>query len=85
MCLKILIYYNMFQYPWNENEMYLFKANIAYALRQYYAQRNITRSFTSDNIITTVWTPRISFYFMVRSTENPDEFIPKDVVVAAIR
>lgn len=37
----------MFQYSWNANELYLFKANIAYALRQYYSQKNQTLLFTS--------------------------------------
>lgn len=39
---------NMFQYPWNPSELYLFKANIAYALRQYYSlQKNESLDFTS--------------------------------------
>lgn len=39
---------NMFQYPWNPNELYLFKANVAYALRQYYQlQKNESLVFTS--------------------------------------
>lgn len=75
----------MFQYPWNDNEMYLFKANVAYALRQYYAQWNISHSFTSEDVVTTPWTPRISFYLMVKNPETLNELIPKDVVVAAIR
>lgn len=37
---------NVFQYTWNDNELYLFKANIAYALRQYYQQQNETLPFT---------------------------------------
>lgn len=36
----------MFQYPWNDNEMFLFKANIAFALRQYYSEMNQTLPFT---------------------------------------
>uniref|UniRef100_A0A671WUU0 Angiotensin-converting enzyme n=1 Tax=Sparus aurata TaxID=8175 RepID=A0A671WUU0_SPAAU len=72
-------------YPWNDNEMYLFKANVAYALRQYYAQWNISHSFTSEDVVTTPWTPRISFYLMVKNPETLNELIPKDVVVAAIR
>ncbi len=38
---------NMFQYSWNDGEKYLFKANIAYAMRQYYADQNETLEFTS--------------------------------------
>uniref|UniRef100_A0A7N8Y3K2 Angiotensin-converting enzyme n=1 Tax=Mastacembelus armatus TaxID=205130 RepID=A0A7N8Y3K2_9TELE len=33
-------------YSWNANELYLFKANIAYALRQYYSQKNESLLFT---------------------------------------
>lgn len=36
----------MFQYPWSENELYLFRASVAYALRQYYSQQNETLVFT---------------------------------------
>jgi hypothetical protein len=32
----------LFQYVWNANEMYLFKANMAYAMRQYYLEVNKT-------------------------------------------
>lgn len=32
----------LFQYIWNANEMYLFKANMAYAMRQYYLEVNKT-------------------------------------------
>lgn len=39
--------FNVLQYPWNSNEMYLFKTNMAYALRQYYSQKNQTLPFTS--------------------------------------
>lgn len=35
-----------FQYTWNANEMYLFKANVAYALRQLYSERNENLPFT---------------------------------------
>lgn len=44
---RILIKWNVFQYSWNANELYLFRANIAYALRQYYSQKNQTLDFTS--------------------------------------
>lgn len=36
----------IFQYPWDDSEMYLFRATIAYALRQYYSQQNKAMSFT---------------------------------------
>lgn len=36
----------IFQYPWNDSELYLFRATIAYALRQYYSQQNKFTNFT---------------------------------------
>lgn len=34
------------QYPWNDSELYFFRATIAYALRQYYSQQGLTMNFT---------------------------------------
>uniref|UniRef100_A0A7N6BSH1 Angiotensin-converting enzyme n=1 Tax=Anabas testudineus TaxID=64144 RepID=A0A7N6BSH1_ANATE len=62
-------------YPWNDNEMYLFKASVAYALRQYY----------TENVLTYKDTPRISFYMVVTNPSTPSIYIPKDDVEAAIR
>ncbi|KAK2920018.1 angiotensin-converting enzyme 2 [Channa argus] len=72
-------------YTWNANELYLFKTNIAYALRQYYSQKNGNLPFTAENILTYKETPRISFYMVVTNPTNPSTYIPKDVVEAAIR
>jgi len=72
-------------YPWNDNEMYLFQANVAYAMRQYYSQKNMNIPFTAENVHTYKETERISFYFMVTNTTSPSTFIPKEDVEAAIR
>ncbi|KAK2853827.1 hypothetical protein Q5P01_006488 [Channa striata] len=72
-------------YTWNANEMYLFKANIAYALRQYYSQKNENLPFTAENVLTYKETPRISFYMVITNPANASTYIPKDVVEAAIR
>ncbi|XP_033492522.1 angiotensin-converting enzyme 2 [Epinephelus lanceolatus] len=72
-------------YSWNPNEMYLFRANIAYALRQYYSQMNKTIHFTAENVIACKETPRISFYIVVTDPASPAIFIPKHEVEAAIR
>ncbi|XP_070690202.1 angiotensin-converting enzyme 2 [Pempheris klunzingeri] len=72
-------------YSWNSNEMFLFKANIAYALRQYYSQKNQNISFTSENVLTYEETSRVSFYVVVTSPASPSIYIPKAVVEAAIR
>uniref|UniRef100_A0A674DP76 Angiotensin-converting enzyme n=1 Tax=Salmo trutta TaxID=8032 RepID=A0A674DP76_SALTR len=61
-------------YIWNGNEMYLFKANMAYAMRQYYLEVNKTEVLFT-----------ISFYFVVTDPANPAVVIPKAEVEAAIR
>ncbi|XP_062268927.1 angiotensin-converting enzyme 2 [Platichthys flesus] len=71
-------------YSWNDNEQYLFKANIAYALRQYYEQKNETLPFTSENVHTFNETERISFYIMVTKPKTT-VYIPKSDLEAAIR
>nr|XP_046247810.1 angiotensin-converting enzyme 2 isoform X1 [Scatophagus argus] len=73
-------------YTWNDNELYLFKANIAYALRQYYYQNNGTVPlFTSKDVLTSPVTERISFSFVVTNPTTPSINIPKEDVEAAIR
>ncbi|XP_038557367.1 angiotensin-converting enzyme 2 [Micropterus salmoides] len=72
-------------YSWNANELFLFKANIAYALRQYYSQKNEILLFTPENVLTYKETPRISFYIVVTNPANPSVYIPKHDVEAAIR
>ncbi|XP_068614895.1 angiotensin-converting enzyme 2-like [Brachionichthys hirsutus] len=71
-------------YPWNDNEMYLFQANIAYALRQYYSQTNKTLLFKTENVIISNVTPRISFNILVTDPTTPSKYVPKDDVKAAI-
>ncbi|XP_069553989.1 angiotensin-converting enzyme 2 [Brachyistius frenatus] len=72
-------------YSWSANEMYLFKANIAYALRQYYSQKNETLSFMSENVHIFNETHRISFYVAVTNPMTPTVYIPRDHMEAAIR
>ncbi|XP_030582139.1 angiotensin-converting enzyme 2 [Archocentrus centrarchus] len=72
-------------YPWNANELYLFRANIAFALRQYYSQKNETLLFTANDVITYKETPRVSFYIVAKNPITPTEFIPKSDLKAAIR
>ncbi|KAM4592837.1 angiotensin-converting enzyme 2 [Odontesthes bonariensis] len=72
-------------YPWNDNELFLFKASVAYAMRQYYSQQNKTLLFTSENILTYKETPRISFFIVVTNPATPTVYIPKADVEEAIR
>uniref|UniRef100_A0A3Q3NGY4 Angiotensin-converting enzyme n=1 Tax=Labrus bergylta TaxID=56723 RepID=A0A3Q3NGY4_9LABR len=71
-------------YTWNDNEQFLFKANIAYALRQYYSQMNKTMAF-SENVLTFKNTPRISFYMVVTNPDSLSSYVPKKDVEDAIR
>ncbi|XP_064167231.1 angiotensin-converting enzyme 2 [Anguilla rostrata] len=73
-------------YPWNDNELYLFKTVMAYAMRQYYLQEKGTQvNFVSENIYTYKLMPRVSFFFVVTDPVSPTTVIPKSEVEAAIR
>ncbi|XP_041797901.1 angiotensin-converting enzyme 2 [Chelmon rostratus] len=72
-------------YPWNDNEMFLFKSNIAFAVRQYYTQKNQTLLLTTENVLTTKPTDRISFNMTVTDPRYSLSYIPKHEVEAAIR
>ncbi|KAJ8378725.1 hypothetical protein AAFF_G00237030 [Aldrovandia affinis] len=71
-------------YPWNDNELYLFKAVMAYAMRQYYAEKGTQVNFVTENIHTYNMKPRVSFYFVV-TNPTTQATIPKAEVEAAIR
>ncbi|XP_075996407.1 angiotensin-converting enzyme 2 [Genypterus blacodes] len=72
-------------YPWNSNEMYLFKTNIAYAMRQYYNTKNMSVAFTSENVRISGETERISFEVVVTKPGTPITYVPKHELEAAIR
>uniref|UniRef100_A0A8C6WZ25 Angiotensin-converting enzyme n=1 Tax=Neogobius melanostomus TaxID=47308 RepID=A0A8C6WZ25_9GOBI len=73
-------------YPWNDNELFLFKANIAYAVRQYYLlKKNMNITLTSNDVQTYDETPRISFYIVVKNPAAANQFFPREDVEAAIR
>ncbi|KAL2089516.1 hypothetical protein ACEWY4_014204 [Coilia grayii] len=75
-----------FQYAWNENELYLFKAAVAYAMRQYYFTENGQQvNFTPENVETCNVTERVSFFFRVTDPKAAASIIPKADVEAAIR
>ncbi|KAM9493763.1 angiotensin-converting enzyme 2 [Clarias gariepinus] len=72
-------------YQWNDNEMYLFKASMAFAMRQYYLEKKGEDvKFMAESIYTYKETPRISFYFVVTDPNNSTRTIPKAEVEAAI-
>ncbi|KAG7234632.1 hypothetical protein INR49_004157 [Caranx melampygus] len=72
-------------YPWNNNELYLFRANVAYALRQFYSQKNQSLPFTAENVHAYNQTRRISFYIVATYPDNSSTYIPKSDLEAAIR
>uniref|UniRef100_A0A673BSG8 Collectrin-like domain-containing protein n=1 Tax=Sphaeramia orbicularis TaxID=375764 RepID=A0A673BSG8_9TELE len=68
-------------YVWNDNEMYLFRAAMAFALRSYHNGQE----FNVSNIMVCNETPRVSFWFVVSSPENSSVLLKKGDVENAIR
>ncbi|XP_060038995.1 angiotensin-converting enzyme 2 [Erinaceus europaeus] len=72
-------------YEWNENEMYLFKSSVAYAMREYFSKvKNQTVLFGDNNVHVSNLTERVSFNFYVTSPET-FAVIPRMEVEEAIR
>ncbi|XP_020642422.3 angiotensin-converting enzyme 2 isoform X1 [Pogona vitticeps] len=73
-------------YKWTMNEIYLFKATIAYAMRQYFlVNKTETVEFRSIDVHVGGMTPRISFYFVVTMPGNTTDIVPRTEVEEAIR
>ncbi|XP_004415448.1 PREDICTED: angiotensin-converting enzyme 2 [Odobenus rosmarus divergens] len=73
-------------YEWNDNEMYLFRSSIAYAMREYFSEvKNQMIPFVEDNVRVNNLKPRISFTFFVTSPGNTSRIIPRADVEEAIR
>lgn len=68
-------------YDWNDNEMYFFRATLAFAMRNHFS----SQEFTVSNILVCKETVRVSFWFVVTSPLNPSSLVPKGDVEEAIR
>lgn len=73
-------------YEWTNNEMYLFRSSIAYAMRVYFSKvKNQTVPFGEEDIRVSDLSPRVSFNFFVTSPKNASDVIPRSEVEEAIR
>ncbi|KAF3691224.1 Collectrin Transmembrane protein 27 Precursor [Channa argus] len=68
-------------YDWNENEMFLFRATLAFAMRNQISGQK----FEVSNILVCDETPRVSFWFVVAYPRNGSGLVEKGLVEEAVR
>ncbi|NXV46617.1 ACE2 enzyme, partial [Uria aalge] len=72
-------------YEWDESELFLFKASIAYAMRKYFAKmKHQEVNFETTDVHAEQQTQRISFYITVSMPGNISDIVPRSDVEGAI-
>ncbi|XP_056459221.1 collectrin [Gadus chalcogrammus] len=68
-------------YVWNESEMFLFRATLAFAMRQHFKNNE----YNVSSILVCNETQRVSFHFVVLDPSDSTQLIQKTAVEAAVR
>ncbi|XP_077464098.1 collectrin [Stigmatopora argus] len=68
-------------YDWTPNEVFLFRATLAFAMRNHLPDLE----FRVDDVVVCEETPRVSFWFVVRRPDDPERLVGGAEVELAIR
>ncbi|KAJ3598969.1 hypothetical protein NHX12_032932 [Muraenolepis orangiensis] len=71
---------NGYKYNWNDNEMFLFRATLAFAMRKHFNQE-----YNVSSVLVCNETQRVSFHFVVSDPLNSSALMKKEEVEKAVR